>query len=888
LRPNAEFIKDFIDEALAHISLVEDLLLRLEQGEYSDNAINEIFRAVHSIKGAAGLFNFAHIAQVAHTMETLFGAIREKNVPLSSSIIDAVFSSIDLLKEMIRNFEDSDSYNIDEHVRILESFLIHPIESAKEPEGNLWDLWDKIASEEVQEIPEDVDSREEVGAKYQGSEFEKIDTLDGKKYKDNAGKEESIRVSVGVLNELLNLAGEMVLRRNQLLRLVESGAARTEELQSVAKGIDLVTTALQERVMKARMQPVSNLFNRFPRIVRELSRKLGKEIDLRIEGAQVELDKSIIEALSDPLIHIVRNSIDHGIEPAHVREEQKKPYLGTVVLRAYHEAGKVIIEVEDDGIGIEPEKISAKALSRGIVTEQQLAVMSEREIIHLIMRPGFSTADHVTELSGRGVGMDVVKTNIEKLGGKIDVLSTPGIGSVFRLALPLTLAIIPALIVRSRDFTAAIPQANLHELVLLQPDDEKRRIELVHGYPVLRLRDRLLPLLRLTDITGDTQPGLNTGTDEYFQDREKNYQIVVLKCGDQIFALEVDQVYDHEEILVKPLPPILQDSSFYLGSTVLGDGRIAFILDPEEIKIHSDLRFTECKLSNSFTVKSQEVRSSKEEQELLLFRTAGGETLGVDITLVSRVETHEDTDIQRIKSKEYVVSRGKPLQIIRPEYHLPLARSKRRTGSVHVIILKLVKSPVAIVAREIIDVVRTEVLLNEDGVSEPGIIGSTLINGRIVLLLNIYELLEQALPKVYKKSVILRRENNKATLNPTPARVLLVEDMPFFAKVTKGYLEGAGLEVLLAADGQEALEVLNHDKVDLVISDIEMPVMNGFELIRAIRNNEQLGSLPVIALTSLNGEANREKGLRAGFDAYEYKLDRAELLKTAERFLNRA
>ncbi len=868
MRPNSEFINDFVEEALLHIATVEDALLKVETGNYAEETVNEIFRAVHSIKGAAGLFNFVRIAELAHAAETLFGAIRDKTVSLNSPIVDAVLAVADLLKEMIGCLETSDTYDINAQVQRLKTFLPAPQGSVEENK-NLWGLGDTIASDKK---PAEICN-------------ETKDNPDRENNRAKVEKEKSIRVGVGVFDDLLVLAGEMVLRRNQLMCLVGMGVTRTEELQMVAKDIDLVTTALQEKVLKARMQPVANLFNKFHRIVRDLSRKLGKEIELRIEGDQVELDKSTIEALGDPLIHIVRNAIDHGIEPTNIREERKKPYIAHVTIRAYHEAGKVTIDVEDDGVGIDPGKIAAKALERGLVTEQQLTAMNESEIIYLIMRPGFSTVDEVTALSGRGVGMDIVKNNIEKLGGKVELLSSVGYGSIVRLVLPLTLAIIPAVIVQSADFTAAIPQANLQELVLLQPDDEKRSIELVMGYPVLRLRERLFPLLRLTDIIGDTRLGIDTGSAEYFCDPEKIFQIVVLNFGNRIFALEVDKVYDHEEILVKPLPPTLIKSNYYMGFAVLGDGRIAFILNPEEIRNHVGLR----PLATEAAVDS--IRGSQlpeEEQSLLLFSTAGGETIGIDITLVSRVETHEAAAIQRIRSKEYVISRGKPLRIIRPEYYLPVASPKDGSDSIHLIIPKLVKQSVGIVARGIGEIVKTAVALNEEGPGGCGLIGSTLINDRIVLLLNIYELLEQALPETCKVSTSVIRKQEKSPLAPTAARVLLVEDRAFFSKVTKGYLESAGMEVKLAADGREALDILEQDEVDLVISDIEMPVMNGYELIRAIRANERLRKLPAIALTSLLGEANKEKGLRSGFDAYEYKLDRDRLLKTAQRFLGRS
>lgn len=684
--------------------------------------------------------------------------------------------------------------------------------------------------------------------------------------------EDSVRVHVSLLNDLLTLASEMVLGRNQLLRNIEVHRKEVQGLDAILQNIDRVTTELQEKIMQTRMQPVGNVFNKMPRIIRDLSKKMGKEVDLEIEGSHVELDKSIIESLSDPLTHLIRNAVDHGLEKPDLRKARGKSTVGKVLLKAYHQGGYVLIDIVDDGAGIDVQKIRNTGLEKNLVTEHELSQMSEQDILQLLMKPGFSTAEQVTDVSGRGVGMDVVKTNIEKLGGTIIIKTKPGTGTTFRLILPLTLAIIPSLIVEVEEYKFAIPQVNLQEMVRIKAGDESKKIEFVHNAQVLRLRGNLLPIVYLSDVLG--LPG---------QKPDKSdtpvpiTRILVLKAGTKRFGLVVDRIHDEEEILVKPLPRHFKNCQCYSGVTIMGDGRTAMILDPEGIVTKTSLRFSDEQAEISRRDQLKKSDELKELQNLLMFKCSGAETFAIDLSLVSRVEEIDPSHIELIGDKEYIQYRGEALRVIRPEDYLPVTRRKNEPKKLFVIIPKLISNPIGLVIEKIYDTMLTTIKLNQEEIKGKGLIGSTILEDRIVLLINLFEIFEMVSPDEYEDNS-LRSRNGEY-------RILLVEDTPFFARMMKYYLEWGGYQVIMAENGQEALDILKKCAVDLVLSDIQMPVMDGLELARHIRKNPDLASLPLVALTSMTSEGDRQAGMEAGFDFYEIKLDKVTLLKALKNAL---
>ena len=714
--------------------------------------------------------------------------------------------------------------------------------------------------------------------------------------------EDSIRVHVSLLNDLLNLASEMVLGRNQLLRAMEKHRKNISGIDSVLQNIDHITTELQEKVMQTRMQPISNVFTKFPRIIKELAKKLGKEMELKLEGSEVELDKSIIESIGDPLTHLIRNAADHGLESPVEREKLGKPRTGTILMKAYHEGGYVNIDVMDDGAGIDIEKIKNKAIEKGLVHSNEVVGMGDQEVLQLLFKPGFSTADQITDVSGRGVGMDVVKTNIEKLGGTIEIFTTLSRGTTFRLLLPLTLAIIPSLIVQVENQRFALPQVNLQEIVRIKPDQVTRKIEYINNSEVLRLRGGLLPIVHLADVLNLRRtyfdPESNEKKDEkrktifgYMKqdsdnenldsDKEpKGYfhmraitgiiRVLVIKIGSRKLGIAVDAIHGSEEILVKPLSSFIKDCKCYSGVTIMGDGKTAMILDPEGIIVKANLRFNEVNTEKYDTRLEEDIESIKEQQNLLLFKCSGPETLAIDLSMVSRVEEIEADEIERIGDKEYITFRQDSMRVIRLEDFLPLSRQTSGSSKFYIVIPKLVAHPMGIIIEKIHDTIQKRIKLNREDISAKGLVGSTIINDKIVLLINMYELFEMADPVNYK---IKRIDEDRRP------KIMLVEDTPFFQELERNYLEEAGYQVLIANHGKEALQMLQQTNVDAVISDIQMPIMDGIELIKRIRADKNLANLPVMAVTSMTGELQKKEGMGAGFDMYEFKLDKIRLLE---------
>ena len=612
-----------------------------------------------------------------------------------------------------------------------------------------------------------------------------------------------------------------MLGRNQLLRILQGQGKAIPGLDAVLQTIDHTTTELQEKIMQTRMQPVANVFNKFPRIIRELSRKIGKEVSLLVEGAEVELDKSIVEALSDPLTHLLRNAVDHGIEYPGDRERAGKNRQGLIRLKAYHESGYVNIDVLDDGAGMDTEKIRQKGVDKGLVTIAESQLYGEREILAMIFQAGFSTADKVTDVSGRGVGMDVVKTNIEKLGGTVEVQTQLGRGSTFHLTLPLTVAIIPSLIVAVAGHKFALPQVNLQEMIRINPRDGTRKIEVLHGRKVFRLRDKLLPLVNLAEV-------LDLPEDVSW--RENIVRVLVLKNGSRRYGLVVDVIYDGEEILVKPLPRYLRTCEYYSGVTILGDGKIAMILDPEGIAVRAALRFAEETALGGELEQAAAMRT--EQQSLLQFRCSGPEVFALDMSMISRVEEFALERIETIGEREYLQFRGKMLRLIRPEQYLPVAVAPRRRDKGYAIIPKLGNFTVAIVADSIFDTLQADVRFNAEEIRAKGLLGTAILNGHITLLLDLFGLLELADPELAVLNAGQRREIGGAT-------VLVVEDTPFFSRIMTRHLEWAGYRVIAAPEGNSALQILREQPVDLILTDIIMPVLDGLELLKAVRRERR-------------------------------------------------
>lgn len=616
--------------------------------------------------------------------------------------------------------------------------------------------------------------------------------------------------------------------------------------------------------MKTRMQPIGNIFNKFPRVIREISKNMNKEIALYIEGKEIELDKTMIEGLADPIIHLVRNSADHGLEIPDEREKAGKKRKGSITLRAYHKSGLVAIEIEDDGAGINVENVKRKAVEKGIVTEEQASKMSESEVHKLIMEPGFSTAKSVSDISGRGVGMDVVRSNVEKLGGVVEIDSKQGMGTTITLLLPRTLAIMKSLIIGCEGQRYAIPQTSITQVISLKEDEIETKLEHINRSKEFRLRGKLLPVINLSDILGLKKNG------------EQASKIVVLNVFKKQLGILVHSLFDTEETLVKPLPVFLKSCIAYSGVTIMGDGKISLILDPEGLAKKSGISLKPEPETVGISSSDRD-KIMLEYQSMMMFKCSGPETYGIDINMVSRVETVSVSDIEDIGSEKYAKIRGKTLRVIRPESYLPVQKNEYNRKKLTVIIPNLISHPIGILVDKIIDNTKSNFVLDTEQIKAPGIFGTIIYQNRIVIILNIYELFELADPVNHPKA------NNDIILSK---RVLIVEDTPFFQHIERKYLEATGCTVTVAENGKEALDILKEQSFDCIVSDLIMPVMGGLEFIQHVRKDSRLREIPAIALTSMTSDSYINRALENGFDAFENKLDKVSLLKTVDSVMN--
>ncbi|MBM3554405.1 MAG: response regulator [Alphaproteobacteria bacterium] len=667
-----------------------------------------------------------------------------------------------------------------------------------------------------------------------------------------------MRVSVDLLENLMTMVSELVLTRNQLMQLIRNqhDSAFAVPLQRLSQ----VTTELQEGVMKTRMQPIGNAWAKLPRIVRDLGNELHKKIELVMIGAETELDRQVLELIKDPLTHMVRNSGDHGLEVPGERRAAGKPEIGKIVLKAYHEGGHIVILISDDGKGLPLDKIKQKILQNNLATPQQLAGMTEQQIYQYIFKAGFSTATKVTSVSGRGVGMDVVRTNIEKIGGTVELSSTPGKGSVFTIKIPLTLAIVSALIVESGGERFAIPQIGVVELVRASKDGEQR-IERIKKTPVLRLRNRLLPLISLREALGLDAPGeAKAVADEAF--------IVVSQVGNQKFGIIVDRVFDTEEIVVKPVAPLLRDIEMFSGNTILGDGSVIMILDLNGVAAamgESAIRERDAKEEGEG---GRREWSDGDRVALLVFRAGSKEPKAVPLALVARLEDIEVEKIEHTDGQKLVQYRGQLMPLI----SMDPGQRAQEAGRQAVVVFTDRDHSMGLIVDEIVDIVESPLKV-EIASQRSGMLGSAVIAGKATEVIDAAFLLTQANAAWFAGSDKPFGEMEK------PKRVLIVDDSPFFRNMLEPVLRVAGYDVVAAEGADIALKMRDAgQEFDAIISDIEMPNINGFQFVETVRKGGAWKEMPMVALSSYHTPKDMERGREAGFDDYIAKFDREGLL----------
>ncbi|MEZ2317733.1 MAG: chemotaxis protein CheW [Microcoleus sp.] len=669
-----EDVKEFLIEGYEYLNQIEGDLVALEKNDSDPEVMNRIYRNLHTIKGNSGFLGVEKLEAVAHAGENLLSRLRDRTIVMTPDITSALLETIDAVREHLEALETTGKESLVDRTPLmmrlaklqssgeeLDASAIAPQDSIVIPESVPKSQQKQDATVDSSSVDSTLFAREQrailtnpnipneqIPVETEGDRFKIADT--------------AIRVDVGLLDKVMNLVGELVLCRNQILEFVNTQTANHQNgdtLKSVSSRLNLVTSELQQEVMKTRMQPIRTIWNKFPRVVRDTAFSLGKQVHLEMEGEETELDKTLIEAIANPLTHLVRNSLDHGIETSEVRTAKGKPAIGRLFLRAYHESGQVNIEISDDGGGIDPERIKIKAVQNGIISALEASQMSDREALNLIFLPSFSTAEKVTNLSGRGVGMDVVLKNIEKISGTIDVYSRVGKGTTFKLKVPLTLAIIPTLIITTGGDRYAIPQVNLLELLRLEGEQIKR-IEMFHGTPVYRLRGRLLPLVYLNTELNIEPPKL---TPKIFQmPLDDGLNIVVVQANDKPFGLVVDAINDTQEIVVKPLGKQLKYLSCFAGATIMGDGKVALILDIHGIaqKTH----WSEAQEKAILADQNNDKKSSEPPQQLLVFQGPDCRRMAIHLSQVSRLEEFPRHLLERVGKQDMVQYRNQIMPVI--------------------------------------------------------------------------------------------------------------------------------------------------------------------------------------------------------------------------------
>ena len=787
-----DVVKEFLVESYENLDEMDRDLVELEQNPKPED-IARIFRTLHTIKGTCGFLGFSRLESVAHASENLLSKLRDGELNVNADIASALLATVDAIRNMMAVIEeegsDENTADFSDLVKELERLqkgdaappaeseddsaseeptAAAPVEAEPEPEPEPEPVAaapeptpppaapeppppappEEPAAQAKAPEPEPEPEKaaaeaekpaEDKAAEKKGPAKKGASKKVAKRGGESSGSgltESSIRVDVSVLNTLMNLVGELVLARNQIVQFTALHEDIDTNLLAASQRLNLITTEMQEEVMKTRMQPIGNIWSKFPRVVRDLSHTCGKQVRIEMEGVDTELDKTLLEAIKDPLTHLVRNSVDHGIEPPEKRVENGKAAEGLLVLRAFHEGGMVNIEISDDGGGIDPNKIRAKAIEKQLVTADTSSKMNDRELINLIFLPGFSTAAAITNVSGRGVGMDVVKTNIEKIGGTVDVQSQLGSGSTFKIKIPLTLAIIPALIVNCKAERYAIPQVSLLELVRLDASQVEEKIEMLHGAPVYRLRGNLLPLVYLRK---ELYPHEDLDVIAV-ADNERGFNIVVLQADDRQFGLVVDKITDSQEIVVKPLGKQLQGISVFAGATIMGDGTVALILDVLGIATKSNV-VSEVHDSAGIDMVAHSHERSSDSQTLLLCRSGGGNRLAIPLAIVARLEEFSDTEVEQAGAQEVVQYRGEIMPLIRLSNMLPSSgmgygMEEEENDKIQVVVYSHQNRSVGLVVDKIIDIVEDSLEVQRES-HHTGVLCSVVIQDRVTDLVDI-------------------------------------------------------------------------------------------------------------------------------------------------------
>jgi two-component system, chemotaxis family, sensor kinase CheA len=912
-----DLLREFLTETNESLDVVDVELVRFEQEPNNAKILDNIFRLVHTIKGTCGFLGLPRLEALAHAAETLMGKFRD-GMPVTGNAVTLILSTIDRIKQILDELEQRQEEPAGQDrdlINELELMVIHPpaaaapvapasttsaaaaapaasaapavpaapvdaagarvyqmLERQLRPGEVPLDELERAFRETAIEVkpveapapsPAPAPRANDKPAAAQSasapsaaakpaSEKPKIEQNDDDKL-DIKVANQSIRVNVETLEHLMTMVSELVLTRNQLLEI--SRRHEDSEFKVPLQRLSNVTAELQEGVMKTRMQPIGNAWQKLPRVVRDLSTEVNKQIELEMHGAETELDRQVLDLIKDPLTHMVRNSADHGLETTEERRAAGKPEKGTIRLSAYHEGGHIIIEISDDGRGLDTARIKAKAIANGLVSEAEADKKTEAQIHKYIFAPGFSTAAKVTSVSGRGVGMDVVRTNIDQIGGTIDMKSVPGQGSSFTIKIPLTLAIVSALIVEAAGDRFAIPQLAVVELVRAQTNSD-HRIERIKDTPVLRLRNKLLPLIHLKkllniDDGGDSEP--------------ENGFIVVTQVGSQTFGIVVDGVFHTEEIVVKPMSTKLRHINMFSGNTILGDGSVIMIIDPNGIAQTVGSSSTAHHAAQE-DAETQRHAANENAISLLVFRAGSPEPKAVPLSLVTRLEEVDCKKIELSNGRHLVQYRGQLMPLVRVNNDVKV----KTEGTQPLLVFADGGRTMGLVVDEIVDIVEDKLDI-EVASSTAGILGSAVIKGQATEVIDVGHFLPLAFEDWF------RRKEKKTGV---PQRTLLfVDDSAFFRNMLTPLLKAAGYHVTAVPGAEDALALLKEgQQFNIIVTDIDMPGMSGFDFAEALRGDPRTASVPIIALSSMTSPEAIERGREVGFHDYVAKFDRSGLI----------
>ncbi len=915
-----DLLTEFLTETAESLEVIDEELVAFEARPNDRAILDNIFRLVHTIKGTCGFLGLPRLEAVAHAGETLLGRFRDGKLTVTRPAVSLVLESIDQIKSVLNHLEahgaepDGDDAEL---IARLEAAAEGELEGAA-PAVDAAPALEETSSDGPPSADEGADnatgetlagydadldrplrpgevSLAELEAAFLAADGPDLDALaqeseanqimqaavpaaaappaaahaagpetnsagapDADETQQRGVAQQSIRVNLGVLENLMTMVSELVLTRNQLMQMVRH--SDDSEFKVPLQRLSNITGELQDAVMATRMQPIGNAWKKLPRIVRDCQIDVGKKIELVMEGQDTELDRQVLELIKDPLTHMVRNSCDHGIETPEDRSMTGKPETGTLRLHAYHEGGHILIVVSDDGAGLNTDKIRRKAIERGLVTEAEAAVLTENQVHRFIFHAGFSTAAQVTNLSGRGVGMDVVRTNIEQIGGAIDLHSVEGRGTTFTIKIPLTLAIVSALIVESGGSKFAIPQLAVLELVRVGATSDTQ-VETINETRVMRLRDRLLPLVELSQILGlEAQP---KRADAAF--------VVVMQVGAQRFGVVVDDVHDTEEIVVKPLATMLRDIPTFSGNTILGDGSVIMILDPNGVAAAIGRASDEI---NSGAEREDDGAQARRETTtaMLVFRAGGTDPKAAPLSLVTRLEDIDVSTIERSNGRPVVQYRGALMPLVPIGEFGGAQAGLRDAGKQPVLVFTDRGQSAGLIVDEIVDIVDEQVHIEIDSERE-GFVGTAVIRGQATEIIDVGHFLTQAKPDWFEGA-------DEDSADQRGGRVLLVDDSAFFRNMMAPLLTAAGYEVV-AVDSVERAWQLNHagEDFDVIVTDIEMPNQSGFDFAAKLRDDPRWCHLPRVALSG-RASADTPADLADAFVDFIPKSDRASLIAT--------